>query len=205
MSDAGASGSAAAEQSERPAPAWTRSGFAYPALFLGSVIDSTIFPWPIEFPLLAIMLRGRGHVFPAAAVVTAGSVLGCIIAYVAGTSAYDAVSAWLAGHENWAAAVDAARIRADERGAWAVFLGMMTPVVQVASFAAGAAGVGFWAFLLASIAGRTVRYGSMAVLVFAFGPRIMRWWRARSKRTRLTLIALFTVAFVVALVWVFVG
>ena len=58
--------------SERPAPEWTRSGWAYPALFLGSVLESTLLPWPIEFPLLAVMLRGRAHVFPAALAVTVG-------------------------------------------------------------------------------------------------------------------------------------
>jgi membrane protein YqaA with SNARE-associated domain len=199
MSEADASPAEAALA--REPPAWTRGGWALPALFAGSVIESTILPWPIEFPLLAVMLRGRAHVFPAALAVTAGSVLGCVFAFLLGAFAYDAIAPQLAAHEGWAAAVAAAQDRAAARGAAAVFIGMMTPApVQITSFAAGAAGVGLWAFVLASAAGRTIRYFAMAVLVFAFGPKIMDVWRARSRRTRRIALALIGVVFVIALV-----
>ncbi len=185
----------------REAPAWTRGGFAYPVLFVGSVIESAVVPWPIEFPLLAIMLRGRGHVFPAALVVTLGSVAGGLIAFAAGALAFDAVAAWIAEHPRWAEAVEVARAKAEARGGWAVFVGMMTPApVQITSFAAGAAGVGPWVFLVGCLAGRAVRYGSMAVLIFAFGPRIMAWWRARSRRVRIALFVAIGVLFVVAMI-----
>lgn len=185
----------------RRAPAWTRSGFAYPALFLGSVVESAVFPWPIEFPLLAVMLRGRGHVFPVGLVVILGSVGGALVAYAAGVFAFDAVAAWVVEHPRWAEAVDAARAKAVARGGWAAFIGMMTPApVQVTSFAAGAAGVGPWAFFAAALVGRGIRYGSMAILIYAFGPRIMSWWRARSARVRIGLIAVICVLFAVALV-----
>jgi membrane protein YqaA with SNARE-associated domain len=175
--------------------------YAYPALLLGSVVESTIFPWPIEFPLLAVMLRGRGHVFPAALAVTTGSVLGCLAAFLVGALAFDAVAPWLVEHPSWAAAVETARAKADARGAAAVFVGMMTPApVQITSFAAGVAGVGLWIFLVASAAGRAIRYFAMAVLVFAFGERIMSWWRARSRRLRRIGLAVIAVVFVLALV-----
>jgi membrane protein YqaA with SNARE-associated domain len=190
-----------ATTAERPAPPWTRGGWAYPALFAGSVIESTVLPWPIEFPLLAVMLRGRAHVFPAALAVTAGSVLGCLLAFFMGARAYDAVAPWLMEHPSWAAAVDVARAKAEARGPIAVLIGMMTPApVQITSFAAGAAGVGTWAFLAASALGRTIRYLAMAILVFAFGPRIMAWWRTRAPLARRIGMALISVAFVLALI-----
>jgi hypothetical protein len=40
----------------------------------------------------------------------------------------------------------------------------------------------------------------MAVLVFAFGERIMAWWRGRSRRLRRIGLALIGVVFVAALV-----
>jgi len=172
----------------------------YPALFAGSIIESTVFPWPIEFPLLAVMLRGRGHVFPAALVVTAGSIVGGAIAYVVGVAAFDAMAPVLAEHENWSRAVAAARERAEARGAIAVFLAMMTPApVQITSFAAGAAGVGASAFLVAISMGRALRYLAMAVLVFAFGETIMDWWRARSRGVRRAMVAGLAAAFLGAL------
>jgi membrane protein YqaA with SNARE-associated domain len=186
---------------ERPTPVWTRNGWAYPALFLGSVIDSTVLPWPLEIPLLAVMLRGRKHVFPAALVVMAGSVLGCFLAFLVGARAYEAVAPWIADHTNWAARLEAARAKAEARGAAAVFIGMLSPWAQITSFAAGAAGVGTGTFLAASAIGRTIRYFAMAVPVFAFGPRIMSWWRTRSRRARMIGIALIAVAFVAWLLW----
>lgn len=201
MSEESAAASVADSQDERPAPAWTRGALAYPALFLGSVVESAVVPWPIEFPLLAVMLRGRGHVFPAALVVTLGSVGGALIAYAAGVYAFDGVADWIARHPRWAEAVDAARAKAVARGGWAAFIGMMTPApVQATSFAAGAAGVGAWAFFVAALAGRAIRYGSMAVLIYLFGPRIMSWWRAQKRSVRLGLIAAICVLFVAALV-----
>ncbi|MGD2131946.1 MAG: VTT domain-containing protein [Maricaulaceae bacterium] len=181
--------------------AWAHGRWAYPALFVGSVIESTVLPWPIEFPLLAIMLRGRGHVFPAAAVVTVGSVIGCVIAFSFGAFAYGLVEPWLAEHPDWAAAVEVARGKAEARGALAAFIGMMTPApVQITSFACGLAGVGLPAFVLASLAGRTVRYFAMAVLVYLFGEAIMDWWRGRRTLVRRLIVAGLVVLFLIALV-----
>jgi membrane protein DedA with SNARE-associated domain len=56
--------------------------------------------------------------------------------------------------------------------------------VQLASFAAGAAGMGVPAFLAAALAGRTLRYAAMGVMVYAFGPAIADWWRRRSRALR---------------------
>ena len=181
--------------------AWAHGRWAYPALFLGSVIESTILPWPIEFPLLAIMLRGRGHVFPAAAVVTIGSAVGCIISFSFGAFAYGLVAPLLADNPDWAAAVETARAKAEARGALFAFIGMMTPApVQITSFACGLAGVALPAFALASLAGRTIRYFSMAVLVYFFGEAIMDWWRARRRPVRRLIVAGLVLAFVIALV-----
>lgn len=184
----------------RSAPAWTRGRWAYPALFLGSVIESSIFPWPVEFPLLAVMLRGRVSVFPAASAVILGSVVGCLIAFAAGAAAFGAAESFLQSHPSWAGAVEAARTRIEEGGALTVFLAMMTPVpVQITSFAAGASGVAAPAFAGAVILGRSARYLAMAVLVFAFGERVMTWWSARRRSVRRAFLAGLVAAFVLAL------
>ncbi|PWE18847.1 hypothetical protein DDZ18_04460 [Marinicauda salina] len=180
-----------------------RGPHALAALFAGSVIESTVFPWPIEFPLLARMLQGRAKVFPAAAVVTLGSALGCLIAYLGGVAAWDALSPVIAEPGARESALAAARERIDRAGALAVFLGMMTPLpVQITSFAAGLAGVNPALFLAAVLAGRTVRYFSMAVLVYAFGERITAWWRARPPALRAAGVGAFLLAFIAAAVWV---
>ena len=182
-----------------PARLTTMEGWrAYPALFLGSVLESTLAPWPIEAPLLAVMLRGRAHVFPAAFIVVLGSIVGCVIAFVASA----ALLQYAIGHVVDAAALEAAQTRLEARGGWAVFFGMMTPVpVQVTSAAAGLAGLSFSSFLLAASTGRTIRYLSMAVLVFWWGPAIRSWWASLPTWMTRAGIIVMTLSFAVLLWW----
>lgn len=194
------------EQNSQANPAQTRSlPWTYGALFAGSVVESSIMPWPLEFPLTAVMLRGRAHVFPAAIVVWAGSLLGCAIAFALGLVAYDltagAFSAWL----SWFDRVATARSDVSAHASWAVFAAMFTPAPQAASFAAGALGVSFWAFFLACSIGRAIRFASMAVLVFIFGEQILTWWTARSPGFRTSFIILAVCLFVALIIRQIVG
>ncbi len=185
---------------EETAQRWTRGAWAYPALFVGSIVESALIPWPIEFPLLAVMLRGRGHVFPAALVVIAGSAVGAVLAFLVGLGAYALIEPWIANRPGLADAIASAREGVAVGGAWAVFVGMMTPVpVQITSVAAGLAGVGPAAFALAAFSGRFVRYMAMAVPVFFAGRTLMAWWEKRSRAVKAALIGAFALAFLAAL------
>lgn len=181
--------------------------FALPVLFAGSVVESTVLPWPIEFPLLAQMLRGRRHVMPAALAVTLGSVTGCVLAYIAGVYAYDAARVVFEGSGGAApAAIAAARERAEATGAWAVFFAMMAPVpVQAASFAAGLAGVAPLPFVVAALTGRAIRYFSMAILVWLFGEEVMTVWRRLPAVWRWGGIAVACAAFLALFAWTVLG
>lgn len=183
-----------------------RAGWALPALFLGSLAESAVFPWPIEFPLLAQMLRGRRHIFPAALAVALGSFLGAMIVYAAGSAAFELLALLFSDRGEFASGVEAMRARLETRGALAVFLAMLTPVpVQLTSLAAGLAGIGAVPFALAVLAGRMLRYFSMAVLVYLFGAQIMAWWRARSRAVRMLAVLVFIAAFLAAFAWALAG
>lgn len=170
--------------------------FALPALFFGSVLESTVLPWPIEFPMLAFMLRGRPQTIAVTLVVSLGSVTGCFLAFLAGALALEALDGFISARPGLAASLEAARIRVEALGAPAVFFAMLAPVpVQLASFAAGAAGLGAPAFLLAAFVGRTLRYAAMGVLVYAFGPAVLDWWArlpaALRRGVRVVLVVMF--------------
>lgn len=183
-----------------------RRGWILPGLFLGSVVESALLPWPIEFPLLAEMLRGRRHVLPAALAVALGSFAGAMLVYAAGLAAFELVSVWLAPREGFAAGVEAARVRVEMRGALAVFLAMLTPVpVQLTSLAAGLAGIAPVPFALAVLAGRALRYGAMAIVVFWYGDTVMVWWRARSRLVRTLAGLAFLALFLAAFAWTLSG
>lgn len=144
--------------------------------------------------MLAYMLRGRAQTIIVTLVVSAGSVTGCFLAFLSGAAALDALQGFIAARPGLEAGVAQSRERIDALGPAAVFLAMLAPVpVQVASFAAGAAGMAVPAFLLAAGAGRTLRYAAMGMVVFAFGPSIMAWWARRPlwlRRAAISVIAL---------------
>jgi membrane protein YqaA with SNARE-associated domain len=157
-----------------------RGVWALPALYAGSIAESTALPWPIEIPMLAYMLRGRRQTVVVTLVVSAGSVTGCFLAYLAGAAALEALQGFIAARPGMEAGIAQSSARIEALGPLAVFLAMLAPVpVQLASFAAGAAGMAAPYFLLAAAIGRTLRYAAMGVLVFAFGPSVMAWWSER--------------------------
>lgn len=184
-----------------------RGPLALPALFAGSVLESTLLPWPIEFPLLAYMLRGRRQVVEATLVVTLGSVLGCVLSYWAGRLALDLAAEFISARPDLALSLEGARARIDAYGAWAVGVSMLTPVpVQLSSFAAGAALIPAPLFVLAAFSGRLVRYGAMGVLLFIFGRRVLWLWARLPNGLRLAVrlgaLALFALMMGAAIVLV---
>ena len=130
--------------------------------------------------MLAYMLRGRRETVIVTLVVSLGSVTGCFFAYLGGAAAFSLLDSFIAARPGLAEAIAQSRVRMETLGPWAVFVAMLAPVpVQVASFAAGAAGMAAPIFLLAALTGRTLRYAAMGVLVYAFGPQIVTWWADR--------------------------
>lgn len=179
-----------------------RGRFALPALFAGSVLESTVLPWPIEIPMLAYMLRGRRHTVVVTLVVSAGSATGCFLAFLAGAAALEALQGFIAARPALEAGVTASRARIEAFGPAAVFLAMLAPVpVQAASFAAGAAGMGAAPFILAALTGRTLRYAAMAIVVYAFGPSILDWWARRPRRLRQAALMAVVLIFLALFAW----
>ncbi|MGP1274202.1 MAG: YqaA family protein [Caulobacterales bacterium] len=173
-----------------------RGRWAVPALFAGSFIDSTIFPWPVALPLAAQMLRGRRHVFPAAAAAALGSILGGLLVYAAAHLAYEAIAPLIVDDSAAAESLAEMRARLEAGGAVAACLAMLTPVpVQFTSLAAGLAGVGAPWFALAILVGRGVRYFAMALVMYAIGDRIVAGWRVLPRWGRWVLLAGFAVLF----------
>lgn len=173
-----------------------RGPLALPVLFAGAVLESSILPWPIEFPMLAYMLRGRIETLAATVVVTLGSVIGCILIYALGLAAYDLLSGFIEARPSLSSALTLAQVRIDEVGAWAVGLAMVGPTpVQLASLAAGMTQMNLAVFVLAVFAGRSIRYWSIGLLVLVLGPSIMTLWRRLPRQLRYAVLALLVIVF----------
>jgi membrane protein YqaA with SNARE-associated domain len=159
-----------------------RGRWALPFLLLGSVLESTVLPWPIEFPMTAYMLRGKRAAVEVITIVTLGSVIGCFLSYLAGRAAFDALEGFILARPELEASLELARQRIENWGPLAVAFAMLAPIpVQVASFAAGLAEMPVWIFLVAVAVGRSARYWAMGVVVLLFGDQIMAWWKSLPK------------------------
>ncbi len=152
--------------------------------------------------MLAYMLRGRPQTLVVTLVVTLGSVVGCLISYGVGRAAFGLLEPWLLARPGLWAALDAAQARIDEIGALAIGLAMMAPApVQIAAFAAGVMQINPLVFLLAALAGRSVRYLAMGLLVYFFGPQIILAWRKLPQPVRTGAVTLFVMAFFGVFAW----
>lgn len=175
---------------------------ALPALFAGSVVESSVFPWPIEFPMLAYMLRGRRETVLVTVVVALGSAIGCLLAYSAGRAAYGLALEFVAARPGLQAGVDLALVRIDRFGPIAVLLAMLTPVpVQISSFAAGLVQMSAPAFFLAALLGRLIRYGAMGVIVFFYGGRVVSAWRRLPRGARGSAVGAIWLVFLALCLW----
>ncbi|MGX6647299.1 YqaA family protein [Maricaulaceae bacterium MS644] len=175
-----------------------RGRWALPFLLLGSVLESTVFPWPIEFPMTAYMLRGKRAAVEVITIVTLGSVVGCFLSYLAGRAAFDALEGFILARPALEANLDLARQRIEDWGPPAVAFAMLAPIpVQAASFAAGLAEMPAWVFLVAVAVGRSARYWAMGAVVLLFGDQLLAWWKSLPKTWRDLGVAIALAVFLV--------
>ena len=179
-----------------------RGRLALPVLFAGSVLEASILPWPIEFPMLAYMLRGKRATVEVVAVCVLGSVVGGLLFYAAGRAAFSLVEGFVMARPALEAGFTTAQGWVEQHGALAVAAATLAPVpVQMASLAAGLSDMAVWAFVTAVAAGRLVRYGAMGAVVIVFGARIIAWWRDLPVRRRRRGAGVLAAVFVLASAW----
>ncbi len=156
-----------------------RSRNAYWILFGGALLESTIFPWPIEFMIAALMLEDRRHVVPVTAIAVLGSILGGVLFFFIGAQLFESVGQVIVANLGMETAFEAKRRIFQDYSLWIIFIAAMTPVpFQITTMAAGVAGVAFAPFLVAAILARTTRYVMMAVPLYYCGPAMRSWWRS---------------------------
>lgn len=180
----------------------SRGPFALTFLFLGSVLESTVLPWPIEFPMVAYMLRGKRQTVEVVAVAVAGSVVGSLLFYLAGRTAFELLEGFIAARPGLESSLQTAQDWIAEWGVLAVAFTTMAPIpIQMASLAAGLSQMAILPFVLAIAAGRSIRYWAMGLVVIVFGDRIIAWWKAQPRRRRRWAMAILTGVFTGLFLW----
>ncbi|MCB9665544.1 MAG: DedA family protein [Alphaproteobacteria bacterium] len=148
---------------------WAQSPWGPAALFVLAFVESSFFPIPPDPLLIALCLGAVTRSWMFALNCTIASVLGGMLGYVIGMTAFDWVG--LPILEFYGKVDDFERYRELFRaqGDLAVFVAALTPVpYKLVTITAGAADMNVPGFVLASIVGRGARFFAVAGLI---------WWR----------------------------
>ena len=158
---------------------WSRHKYAVYWLALVSFTESSCFLIPPDVMLAPMTLAKPEKAWFYAGLTTASSVLGGLLGYVIGMTAFQFIEPWLvslgyidAYHlaEQWFA----------QWGFWAIFLAGFTPIpYKIFTIASGVAGMALVPFIIGSSIGRGMRFFLVAGLMRWGGVRleaVLRTW-----------------------------
>ena len=153
---------------------WADTPVSLAALFAIAVAESSIFPIPPDVLLIAIVTANSHRWLQAAGLCAAGSVIGAAIGYVIGSAfmaaAGQPIIDFYGAQTQWSQVVE---IYTGIWGVWFLTGAAFTPIpFKVATIAAGATGMAFWPFLLASLVGRSARFLLVAAILRVCGGRV---------------------------------
>ncbi len=143
-------------------------------LFAVSFSESSFFLVPPDVLLVAILLAGAERWVFYASLTTVASVLGGAFGYVLGAVFFDAVGARIVAFYGLADAMARVAALYNTHAFWAVFTAAFTPIpYKVFVLAAGFFKIDFLSFMLASVAGRGLRFFAVAYIVRRYGRGIL--------------------------------
>jgi membrane protein YqaA with SNARE-associated domain len=153
---------------------WADTPQSLLALFLIAIAESSVFPIPPDVLLIAIVAANPRHWFQAAALCTAGSVVGAVLGYYIGSALMVTLGQPIVDFYHAQAAWDrVVELYNGRWGVWFLAAAAFTPIpYKVATIAAGATGMPFWPFVLVSIIGRGTRFFVVSAILRVFGPRV---------------------------------
>jgi membrane protein YqaA with SNARE-associated domain len=136
-------------------------------------LESSIFPIPPDVMLVPLVLADRRRAFWYAGVCTVASVIGGWVGYAIGYSLFELVGRPII--ELYHLTDEFARFQQffNTYGAWIVVAKGWTPIpYKLITITAGATGLDFVTFSLASVVSRAMRFYLVAVLLWYFGDPI---------------------------------
>ncbi|WP_440976454.1 YqaA family protein [Pseudoxanthomonas winnipegensis] len=166
--------------------AWSRNRHAPRLLFGLSFIEAIFFPVPPEVMLAPMALAQPKRAFSFAGISLGGSLLGALVGYALGHSAYAAVQP-LIDALGWRAAVDGQVAHLRElvaqspwRAFWLLVLAGFTPIpLKIFTWASGIVGVPLLPFIASMVVGRGKRVFLIALALRLGGARaeaaLRRW------------------------------
>ena len=153
--------------------AWAESAYASVALFFLAVVEASFFIIPPDLLLMALCAGKPKKSFWFASICALGSVVGGIIGYVIGLFLMDTAGKLILDTLHLHEAFKMVQIKYEENAALAIFAAAFLPIpYKVFTIAAGAFGISFLVFVLASAVGRSARFFLVATIIYWWGPSV---------------------------------
>jgi len=150
--------------------AWSRLPNAKWYLGALSFSESSFFPIPPDVMLAPMSLARPEKAWQYAFITTLASVLGGLLGYLIGMTAFDMVESYLQSTHYWHH-FETTRSWFSEYGFWAIFVAGFSPIpYKVFTVTAGAIGMAIFPFVVASAIGRGLRFFLVAGLMKWGGP-----------------------------------
>lgn len=145
---------------------WSKRPNAPWYLGLLSFAESSFFPIPPDVMLAPMCLANPSKAWRFALLTTITSLLGGLLGYVIGATAFDLITPYLQADEHYWQAFQNAEVWFKEWGVWAIFIAGFSPIpYKVFTIAAGALAMPLLPFAIASFVGRGARFFMVAGLM----------------------------------------
>ena len=145
-----------------------------------SFVESSVFPIPPDVLLAPMILADRSKAWRLATIATISSVIGGFFGYAIGYFLFEAVGRPILDFYHVMDKYDELRHAFDEWGAWIIVAKGWTPIpFKFLTITSGALHFDLFAFTVASMLSRGMRFFLVAALLWKFGPPIRNFVEKR--------------------------
>lgn len=163
---------------------WTISMAEHPhalwALAFVAFIESSFFPIPPDLLLIPLVIAAPTRAFWIAFIAVIASVAGGVFGYLIGMFAFDTIGKPILYSLGKAESIAEFNVKFNAYGLWAVLIAGVTPFpFKVITIMSGWTSMPFGIFLVSAIAARSLRFFTVAALLYFFGSPIRNFIERR--------------------------
>ncbi len=152
---------------------WAETPYGLLALFVLAFCESSFFPVPPDVLLIALAVSIPKKSFKYALICTAGSLIGGCLGYLIGWQFMITVGEKIIQFYGLTHKMQYIKDLYIQYDAWAIGIAGFTPIpYKVFTISAGAFGINFTVFLVASAVSRAARFFLVGWFIYMFGPKI---------------------------------
>ncbi len=152
---------------------YANSRHATKALFAFSFAESSFFPIPPDFILIAILVTRARYWWYYAFITLIGSLLGGMVGYIIGFLFFSSVGKIIVDFYGLNEVMQNLALRYEAHAFWTVFIAAFTPIpYKIITISAGFFNISIFSFLIASLIGRGGRFFIISFIMKIFGKKI---------------------------------